>query len=112
MAAGPVALRALSAAVDSSTCFLISTLLLRELSRNQVSKKTLGRRKAHEHANHNGQVFLFPSSAAKIAVSEQITLDNARDMAAKWVSCKSAKRAVSTPLRQPDSAFTVATPHW
>ena len=39
-----VALRALSAAVDSSTCFLISTLLLRELSRNQVSKKTLGRR--------------------------------------------------------------------
>ena len=32
------------AAVDSSTCFLISTLLLRELSRNQVSKKTLGRR--------------------------------------------------------------------
>ena len=43
-AAGLVALRALSAAVDSSTCFLISTLLLRELSRNQVSKKTLGRR--------------------------------------------------------------------
>ena len=43
-AAAPVALRALSAAVDSSTCFLISTLLLRELSRNQVSKKTLGRR--------------------------------------------------------------------
>ena len=39
-AAAPVALRALSAAVDSSTCFLISTLLLRELSRNQVSKKT------------------------------------------------------------------------
>ena len=37
-------LRALSAAVDSSTCFLISTRLLRELSRNQVSKKTLGRR--------------------------------------------------------------------
>ena len=35
---------ALSAAVDSSTCFLISTLLLRELSRNHVSKKTLGRR--------------------------------------------------------------------
>ena len=33
-------------ATDSSTCFLISTLLLRELSRNQVSKKTLGRRKA------------------------------------------------------------------
>ena len=31
-------------ATDSSTCFLISTLLLRELSRNQVSKKTLGRR--------------------------------------------------------------------
>ena len=44
-AAGLVALRALSAAVDSSTCFLISTLLLRELSRNQVSKKTLGRRR-------------------------------------------------------------------
>ena len=43
-AAAPVALRALSAAVDSSPCFLISTLLLRELSRNQVSKKTLGRR--------------------------------------------------------------------
>ena len=43
-AAGLVALRALSAAVDSSTCFLISTRLLRELSRNQVSKKTLGRR--------------------------------------------------------------------
>ena len=43
-AAGLVALRALSAAVDSSTCFLISTLLLRELSRNHVSKKTLGRR--------------------------------------------------------------------
>ena len=43
-AAAPVALRALSAAVDSSTCFLISTRLLRELSRNQVSKKTLGRR--------------------------------------------------------------------
>ena len=43
-AAAPVALRALSAAVDSSTCFLISTLLLRELSRNHVSKKTLGRR--------------------------------------------------------------------
>ena len=32
-------------ATDSSTCFLISTLLLRELSRNQVSKKTLGRRR-------------------------------------------------------------------
>ena len=31
-------------ATDSSTCFLISTLLQRELSRNQVSKKTLGRR--------------------------------------------------------------------
>ena len=31
-------------ATDSSTCFLISTLLLRALSRNQVSKKTLGRR--------------------------------------------------------------------
>ena len=45
-AVGLVALRALSAAVDSSTCFLISTLLLRELSRNQVSKKTLGRRSA------------------------------------------------------------------
>ena len=30
-------------AADSSICFLISTLLLRELSRNQVSKKTLGR---------------------------------------------------------------------
>ena len=45
-AAGLVALRALSAAVDSSTCFLISTLLLRELSRNQVSKKTLGRRRS------------------------------------------------------------------
>ena len=45
-AAAPVALRALSAAVDSSPCFLISTLLLRELSRNQVSKKTLGRRTA------------------------------------------------------------------
>ena len=45
-AAAPVALRALSAAVDSSTCFLISTLLLRELSRNHVSKKTLGRRSA------------------------------------------------------------------
>ena len=44
-AAGLVALRALSAAVDSSTCFLISTRLLRELSRNQVSKKTLGRRR-------------------------------------------------------------------
>ena len=43
-AAAPVALRALSAAVDSSTCVLISTLLLRELSRNPVSKKTLGRR--------------------------------------------------------------------
>ena len=47
--AGPVALRALSAAVDSSTCFLISTLLLRELSRNQVSKKTLGRRTIQYH---------------------------------------------------------------
>ena len=34
-----------TAAPDSSTCFLISTLLLRELSRNQVSKKTLGRRR-------------------------------------------------------------------
>ena len=45
MRAAPVALRAPSAAADSSTCFLISTLLLRELSRNQVSKKTLGRRK-------------------------------------------------------------------
>ena len=43
-AAAPVALRAPSAAADSSTCFLISTLLLRALSRNQVSKKTLGRR--------------------------------------------------------------------
>ena len=43
-AAAPVALRALSAAVDSSTCVLISTRLLRELSRNPVSKKTLGRR--------------------------------------------------------------------
>ena len=32
-------------ATDSSTCCLISTLLLRELSRNQVSKKTLGRRR-------------------------------------------------------------------
>ena len=51
----------------------------------------LTRAEAHEHANHNRQVFLFPSSAAKIAVSEQITLDKARDMAAKWVSCKSDK---------------------
>ena len=49
-AAAPVALRALSAAVDSSTCFLISTLLLRELSRNQVSKKTLGRRRLAQAA--------------------------------------------------------------
>ena len=46
-AAAPVALRALSAAVDSSPCCLISTLLLRELSRNHVSKKTLGRRIVH-----------------------------------------------------------------
>ena len=29
-------------AADSSICCFISTLLLRELSRNQVSKKTLG----------------------------------------------------------------------
>ena len=44
LAAAPVALRAPSAAADSSICFLISTRLLRVLSRNQVSKKTLGRR--------------------------------------------------------------------
>ena len=31
-------------AADSSICFFISTLLLRELSRNQVSKKTLAAR--------------------------------------------------------------------
>ena len=37
-------------ATDSSTCFLISTLLLRELSRNQVSKKTLGRRSTRSRA--------------------------------------------------------------
>ena len=49
-AAAPVALRALSAADDSSTCFLISTLLLRALSRNQVSKKTLGRRRLAQAA--------------------------------------------------------------
>ena len=49
-AAAPVALRALSAAVDSSTCFLISTLLLRALSCNQVSKKTLGRRRLAQAA--------------------------------------------------------------
>ena len=42
-------------ATDSSTCFLISTLLLRELSRNQVSKKTLGRRTTHSRpAPHSG----------------------------------------------------------
>ena len=51
--AAPVALRALSAAVDSSTCFLISTLLLRELSRNQVSKKTLGRRITEGARDHH-----------------------------------------------------------
>ena len=39
----PVALRAPSAAADASACFIISTLLLRALSRNQVSKKTLRR---------------------------------------------------------------------
>ena len=64
-AAAPVALRALSAAVDSSTCFLISTLLLRELSRNQVSKKTLGRRSSRERLNHG----LPPGITVTVAVS-------------------------------------------
>ena len=52
--AAPIAIRASAAAVDSSTCFLISTLLLRELSRNQVSKKTLGRRTASLSDRHSG----------------------------------------------------------
>ena len=42
-------------ATDSSTCFLISTLLLRELSRNQVSKKTLGRRKTPYRFSFGGR---------------------------------------------------------
>ena len=50
--AGQIAIRASAAAVDS--CFLISTLLLRELSRNQVSKKTLGRRTASLSDRHSG----------------------------------------------------------
>ena len=49
-----VALRALSAAVDSSTCVLISTRLLRELSRNPVSKNTL----VGLHRPHTGCGFI------------------------------------------------------
>ena len=51
----------------------------------------LTRAEAREYANQNRRMFLFPSSAAKIAVGEQVTLDKARDMAAKWVSYKSDK---------------------
>ena len=54
----------------------------------------LTRAEAREHANRNRRMFLFPSSAAKIAVSEQVTLNKARAMTAKWISCKSDKYQV------------------
>ena len=54
----------------------------------------LTRAEAREHANRNRRMFLFPSSAAKIAVSEQVTLNKARAMAAKWISCKLDKYQV------------------
>ena len=43
---------------------------------------------AREHANDDRRVFLFPSSAAKVAVGEQITLDEAHQRTATWVGRK------------------------
>ncbi len=45
----------------------------------------LTRVEAHEHLNDGRRVFLFPSSAAKVAVGEQITLGEAHQRAATWV---------------------------
>ena len=60
--AAPVALRAPAAAADSSSCFPISTLLLRELSRNQVSKKTLGRWTSTEAVRTQSRVLTLGDS--------------------------------------------------
>lgn len=49
----------------------------------------LTRTEAREHANDGRRVFLFPSSAAKIAVGYQITVDEARQRAGTWVDRKS-----------------------
>ena len=48
----------------------------------------LTRTEAREHANDGRRVFLFPSSAAKVAVGEKITLDAAHRRAAIWVGRK------------------------
>ncbi len=45
----------------------------------------LTRSEAREHANHDRRVFLFPSSASKVAVGEQITIGDAHHRAATWV---------------------------
>lgn len=44
----------------------------------------LTRMEAREYADHHRRVFLFPSSAAKIAVGDRLTLDDAYRRAAEW----------------------------
>ena len=44
----------------------------------------LTRAEALEYADHDRRVFLFPSSAAKVAVGKMLTLDDAERRAAEW----------------------------
>ena len=55
----------------------------------QIGFVWLTRTEAREHANDGRRVFLFPSSAAKIAVSDQITLAEAHQRAATWADRRS-----------------------
>ena len=92
-AAAPVALRALSAAVDSSTCFLISTLLLRELSRNQVSKKTLGRRTSVLARFLNNTICVSHTHFDRVSIGRALTKYQLSHLDTTWLdSARVARR--------------------